>query len=151
MGARRMNKLNSAYQKMTKEQRRQIDLARAHGLNEKQVESLIGFDKFQMEQIRLGYENGLSMEKVAVYAKHRMFSSSKMVVIRTAFEFGLSIDEVKVLTQSDFTPMQMYVLFNHGYKAGLTKEQVKSCADKTLSDEEMKRRLNEYRLKKIQT
>ena len=51
-----------------------------------------------MEQIRTGFESGLSVEQVGVYAKPE-FNEYQMREIRCGFNEGLSIEQV-VYTQN---------------------------------------------------
>ncbi len=52
------------------------------------------FDWYQMEQIRLGLKNGLTMEQIKFYADPK-FAWNQMEQIREDFENGMSIEEIK--------------------------------------------------------
>ena len=61
----------------------------------------------QMEEIREGLENGLSVEQVNIYADEK-YNEYQMRQIRKGLEKGLSIEEVRLYADEKFNSMQMY-------------------------------------------
>ena len=59
-----------------------------------------------MEEIRVGFEVGLSMEEVSVYANHD-FTDAQMIQVRWGFQTGLSMEQVLVYAKPEFTRKQM--------------------------------------------
>ena len=53
------------------------------------------FTSHEIEQICYGFENGLPIEQVKLYAKPK-FTAGQMEEIRIGLEEGLSIEQVKI-------------------------------------------------------
>ena len=101
----------------------------------KQCEESGQFYNTQMEQIREGFKNGLSMEQVQVYAK-KNFNWEQMQRIRESFEEGLSIEQVQVFAKSKFNVYQMYEI-KKGFENGLSIEEVQTYAKPEFNDDQM--------------
>ena len=59
------------------------------------------FNDKQIEEIRKGFENGLTIEQVKVYADPK-FDNNQMEEIREGFENGLTADQVKFYADPKF-------------------------------------------------
>ena len=59
-----------------------------------------------MAQIRLGFEKGLSMEQVKLYANLK-YDYNFMNIIRQDFEDGFTMKEVKLYVNPKFTVKEM--------------------------------------------
>lgn len=88
-----------------------------------------------MEQIRTGFESGLSVEQVGVYAKPE-FNEYQMREIRCGFNEGLSIEQVSVYAKPEFTCVQMSEI-ESGFKKGLSIEQISMYAKPEFYDYQM--------------
>lgn len=88
-----------------------------------------------MEQIRTGFESGLSVEQVSVYAKPE-FNEYQMREIRCGFNEGLSIEQVSVYAKPEFTCVQMSEI-ESGFKKGLSIEQISMYAKPEFYDYQM--------------
>ena len=60
----------------------------------KKCENNDKFDKWQIDEISKGFNNGLTIDQVKVYAKPKL-DSQQMYDIREDFKKGLTIKEVK--------------------------------------------------------
>jgi len=80
-------------------QTEQIRLGYENGLTDEQVRLYVNpeFDYRKMEQIRLGYEHGLTDEQVKFYEK---FKVNLMRTVRVAYECGFSDDCIKLDTST---------------------------------------------------
>ena len=85
------------------------------------------FEWNQMYQIKKGFENGLTMEQVKLYADPK-FEWNQMEEMRKGFENGLTMDQVKFYADPKFNDFQMWQI-REGFEQGLTMEQVKLYAD----------------------
>ena len=65
------------------------------------------FNYHQMEEIRGGFAQGLTIDQVKVYAKPE-FNSCQMDVIRRGFKMGLTMEEVKLYANPKFKWQQMW-------------------------------------------
>lgn len=81
----------------------------------------------QLEQIRLGFEHGLTMEQIEVYANPE-FKWPQMREVREGFESGLALEQVGYYAKPEFTSLQMQEI-RKGFAEGLSMEQVKAYAD----------------------
>ena len=103
-------------------------------MDEKQLQEMIDevtrgkvFDRSQMQQIREGFKNGLSMEQIQVYADSK-FEWGQMGQIRWGFEHDLSVEQVKIYAKPEFNGYQMSEIRN-GFEDGLTIEQIQVYAN----------------------
>ena len=64
------------------------------------------FNSCQMDEILVGFHNGLSMDQVKVYANPK-FDSFQMNAIREALVMGLTVDQVKALAKLDQSAIDM--------------------------------------------
>jgi len=94
------------------------------------------FTEGQMGQVRLGLENGLSMEQMSVYVNHE-FDWKQMREIREGFEHGLSMEQVSVYANHEFTGDQMEEI-RDGFEHGLSMEQVSVYAKSEFTWEQMR-------------
>lgn len=127
------------YKDFTEDQMNEIKNGFENGLSEEQVDVYAKpeFNESQMRKIRMGFESGFSMEQVSVYAKPE-FDSYQMGVIRNGFENGLSIEQVSVYAKPEFNSNQMEVL-KGGLEIGLSIEQVSSYANPKFNEIQMYR------------
>lgn len=66
-----------------------------------------GFGPMEMGQINIGFQYGLSIEQVKVYAK-KDFNYQQMIIIRNAMNFGnLSIEQVSLFARPELHEDQM--------------------------------------------
>ena len=74
----------------------------------------------QIKEIRLGFQAGLTIEQIKIYAKSEL-SWEQMRQIRLAFKAGLTIEQIKICAKSEFSPDQMNqictILSNPAYKS----------------------------------
>lgn len=82
----------------------------------------LDFDSEQMEEARLGFENGLTQEQVELYYKPE-YTWSQMSVAENGFENGLTLEQVSLYYKPEYTWEQMLMAME-GFKNGLTLEQV---------------------------
>lgn len=87
-----------------------------------------GFVRYEMEEIKKGFENGLTVEQVAFYAREE-FKFHKMREIRKGFENGLTMEQVKLYAREEFEASQMEEI-RLGFQNGLSMEQVAFYARK---------------------
>ena len=127
------------YKDFTEDQMNEIKNGFENGLSEEQVDVYAKpeFNESQMRKIRMGFESGFSMEQVSVYAKPE-FDSYQMGVIRNGFENGLSMEQVSVYAKPEFNSNQMEVL-KGGLEIGLSIEQVSSYANPKFNEIQMYR------------
>lgn len=127
------------YKDFTEDQMNEIKNGFENGLSEEQVDVYAKpeFNESQMRKIRMGFESGFSMEQVSVYAKPE-FDSYQMGVIRNGFENGLSMEQVGVYAKPEFNSNQMEVL-KGGLEIGLSIEQVSSYANPKFNEIQMYR------------
>lgn len=80
-------------------QMEQIRLGFEQGLNVKQVEKYaMDYLPKQMEQIRLGFVHGLTDEQVNLYRSY-LYTSIQMKTIRTKLEEGVTIEDIKKMIE----------------------------------------------------
>ena len=65
------------------------------------------FNYHQMEEIRGGFAQGLTIDQVKVYAKPE-FNSCQMDAIRQGFKMGLLIEQVKLYAKPEFDWQRMW-------------------------------------------
>lgn len=99
----------------------------------KQQKSL--FNEEQLIEIALGFEFGLSQEKMDILAKPE-FSRQQMVEISRGFKQGLTVKEVGVYAKADFTSEQMEQL-RLGLVQGLSIDEVMGYAQAECTFKEM--------------
>lgn len=75
-----------------------------------------------MREIRCGFNEGLSIEQVSVYAKPE-FTCVQMSEIESGFKKGLSIEQISMYAKPEFYDYQMNQICR-GFKNGLSMEQV---------------------------
>ena len=105
-----------------------------------QKEKYKEFTENQMDEIKNGFENGLSKEQVSVYAKPE-FSCVQMNEIESGFINGLSIEQVSVYAKPKLDENQMSEI-RSGFidiiigrlkeiqaSAGIEKDEVQSKKD----------------------
>lgn len=80
------------------------------------------FNEYQMRGIRRGFNEGLSIEQISVYAKPE-FSCVQMSEIESGFKKGLSIEQISMYAKPEFYDYQMYQI-RKGFEKGLSIEQV---------------------------
>ena len=80
------------------------------------------FEKWQMAQIRKGFENGLSEEQVKFYAKPEC-EYWQMEEIRVGFQNGLTFEQVELYAKPEFECLQMDRI-RRELEDGLTFEEV---------------------------
>lgn len=126
------------YKDFTKDQMNEIKNGFENGLSEEQVDVYAKpeFNESQMRKIRMGFESGFSMEQVSVYAKPE-FNSDQMGVLKDGLERGLSIEQVSSYANPKFDDFQMYRI-GEGYGAGLSAEQVNVYAKPEFNSVQMK-------------
>lgn len=95
--------------------RKQLMIGMRHGLSLDEIQ-LITSEKYsdprQIEEIRLGFEHGLFVEQVAVYARP-CFDYLQMTQIREGFEQGLTFKEIYTYADPDIDWGWMYsILWN---------------------------------------
>lgn len=86
-----------------------------------------------MEEIRTGFEHGLTVEQVSVYAKPELTAPSynygcdnrnnQMREIRLGLEHGISVEQAKVYANPEFKWPQMREV-REGFESGLALEQI---------------------------
>ncbi len=81
------------------------------------------FNYDQMERIYYGFEYGLTIEQVKVYAKPE-FNYEQMEEVRCGLRSGLTMEQVKLYADPKFDWKQMYYIRND-FEDGLTIEEVK--------------------------
>lgn len=84
----------------------------------------LDFDSEQMEEARLGFENGLNLEQVSLYYKPE-YTWSQMDRAMEGFENGLTLEQVSFYYKPEFTWKQMLMAME-GFKNGLTQEEILS-------------------------
>lgn len=94
-----------------------------------------GFVRYEMEEIKKGFENGLTVEQVAFYAREE-FKFHKMREIRKGFENGLTMEQVKLYAREEFEASQMEEI-RLGFQDGLSMEQVAFYARKEFDSYQM--------------
>ena len=126
------------YKDFTEDQMNEIKNGFENGLSEEQVDVYAKpeFNESQMRKIRMGFESGFSMEQVSVYAKPE-FNSDQMGVLKDGLERGLSIEQVSSYANPKFDDFQMYRI-GEGYGAGLSAEQVNVYAKPEFNSVQMK-------------
>lgn len=126
------------YKDFTEDQMNEIKNGFENGLSEEQVSVYAKpeFDQNQMREIRDGFKKGLSMEQISVYAKPE-FNSNQMEVLKDGLEIGLSIEQVSSYANPKFDDIQMYRI-EEGYRAGLSAEQVNVYAKPEFNPDQMK-------------
>lgn len=126
------------YKDFTEDQMNEIKNGFENGLSEEQVDVYAKpeFNESQMRKIRMGFESGFSMEQVSVYAKPE-FNSDQMGVLKDGLERGLSIEQVSSYANPKFNDFQMYRI-GEGYGAGLSAEQVNVYAKPEFNSVQMK-------------
>ena len=82
------------------------------------------FDDKQMNEIIWGFEHGLTMEQVKLYADPK-FDWKQMEEIGKGFENGLTIEQTKFYADPKFKWNQMYPI-RKDFENGLTIEEIKS-------------------------
>lgn len=82
----------------------------------------LDFDSEQMEEARLGFENGLTLEQVSLYYKPE-FTWKQMKQARKGFENSLTKEQVLLYYKSEFHSVYMSEA-RLGFENGLTLEQV---------------------------
>lgn len=102
-----------------------------------------GLNKHQLEEVSLGFENGLSSEQVAVYAKAE-FNRYQMCQIRTGFQNGLSREQVDVFAVPIYTEAQMCEL-RVASELGMSSEEISELAHPEHTWQEMWRKRVEMR------
>ena len=83
-------------------------------------------DKFnwkQIDEIRGGFDDGLTIEQVKLYAKSD-FDYEQMFTIRYGFKNGLTIEQIKFYANPEFNSDQMWEI-RRDFVNGLTIEEVK--------------------------
>ena len=102
--------------------------------NEEEIQNFINqceednkFDNYQMEEIRKGFENRLTLEQIKTYADPK-FDDNQMQEIRIGFEDRLTLEQVKFYADPKFRKSQMQEI-RIGFEDRLTLEQVKIYAD----------------------
>ena len=95
------------------------------------------FDSYQIEQIRLGFEDGLSMEQVKIYADSR-FDCEQMEEIRKGIIgiHALTTEQVNMYVNPKFDVNQMKEIIK-GFHHGLTMEQIQEYAEPKFDSEQM--------------
>ena len=95
------------------------------------------FDRWQMQEIRVGLEAGLTQEQIDLYAKTEFdYDYEQMQQIRVGFENGLTQEQIAVYAKPKFDRGQMREI-RFGLKAGLTQEQIDVYAKPKFDDEQM--------------
>ena len=125
------------------------------------------FDDYQMKQIYEGFENGLTIDKVKVYADLEevkmydydpKFNADQMEEIRLGFQNRLKMEEVQIYAYPEFYWAQMAEIRKGLESKKLTIEQVKLYVNVLLSAKQMEkiredfengRRLTEEEIKDI--
>jgi len=103
----------------------------------KECENSGQFNYWQMFEIRYGFENGLSIEQIKLYANPK-FGSWQMKEIRLGFEQGLTIEQIQVYTDPDFDYEQMEEIRWGLKQDDFTIEQVKVYANPKFSWSQMR-------------
>lgn len=94
-------------------------------------------ERSMLEEIRLGFKNGLKIKQIKEFARVG-YNPDQMQVIRTAYEDGLKENQVKVLANPEFRYKQMDII-RLGFKRGLSIKKVKLYARKEFTSEQMER------------
>ena len=81
------------------------------------------FDEDQTWEIKAGFEDGLTMEQVKLYADTK-FDGDQMYEIREGFENGLTMEQVKFYANPNFDEDQMLQI-RWGFEDEMTIEEVK--------------------------
>ena len=81
------------------------------------------FNDYQMEEIIKGFENGLIMEQIKVYADPK-FDWEQMKGIRKGFEYGLSMEQVKLYADPKLDRVQMDAIKEY-LKIGFPIDKIK--------------------------
>ena len=82
------------------------------------------FNKYQMEEIRTGFVNGLTMDQVKIFVDPK-FNDHQMNQIRKGFENGLSMEQIKLYADPKFTWEQMEEI-RYRFENGWTIEEIKN-------------------------
>ena len=90
------------------------------------------FDSKQMEQIRTGFKNGLTMEQVAGYADPK-FNWNQMRQIRAGFENGLTMEQVAGYADPKFEWDQMWKIRLSLEEKCSLEQKIQSSEGKPLS------------------
>lgn len=102
---------------------------------EEVVSDKANFSKQLIDEIFLGFENGLQVSQVREYVVPGL-NEAQIKVIRVAVEKGLTSEQIKIFAHPEFEFSQMLEI-RTGLIQGLTKEQVKIYAKKDLSAMQM--------------
>lgn len=103
------------------------------GLTITQVEFLLNlnltlnFDYLgnEMNQVRYGFKEGLTMEQVRFYAK-KEFDANQMIQIRKCYKVGLTMEQVALIANSR-SSYESIAALRDCFKLGLSEEQVRRC------------------------
>lgn len=94
------------------------------------------FNHKQLSQIKIGNENGLKLEEIAVYA-NPYFNHHQMEQIRLAIEKGL-FDHIHLFAHIKYESRQMYQIWIGLYN-GLSEDKVDKYCDPNMDWTEMRR------------
>ena len=100
------------------------------------IEQCIKSGKFydnQLREILEGFDNGLTMEQVKLYADPQ-YGWCEMAAIRTGYEWGLTDEQVKLYAKPEFDDNQMFRIRDSFWQDGMTIEQAKVYADPKYDD-----------------
>ncbi len=89
----------------------------------KECENSGKFNGAQLREIRHGFDYGLTMDQVKVYADPK-FNKYQMEEIRLSFENGLTTEQVKLYANPRFDDFQMNRIY-WDLKNGMSIEEVK--------------------------
>ena len=133
------------YPQLKEREQEEIKKGYDHGLSEDKIEFFANpkFDSWQMAQIRLGFQNGLTFDEIKLYIDFK--DPNQMSQIRAGFETGLTFEQVKSYAKPELTWLQMEVIrMALQRKLNLTDEQFQLCSNSHFTSEELNQILSGF-------
>jgi hypothetical protein len=127
----------------------QLNLARLQGLNDKQLSIMdnMDLDYLQMEQIRLGFTNNLSVDYVSIYA-NPLFSAPKMLLLRLLCEAKFDILLISVAARPELSYEQTYEAYA-AITAGLQLDQTSQIITNKITHRQIAAARLEYEISRL--
>lgn len=101
-----------------------------------------GLGSNEVEQVRYGVANGLTMEQVRLYAKED-FNWAQMAQVRTGFEEGLRFSAVETYASPSLSSSEMYQRKMNLIRNGIELEQLIQKAENISASKETKKEMKD--------